>query len=70
MTPTQHKQHLIDSIYEMQSFINKIIGNIQERRETITSKSLATFYGIIDRKNENIHQFKQLLKEQYNHTID
>lgn len=69
MIPAQHKQYLIDSIAEMELFIDKIIATIYERRDIITDRALNTYYGIIDRKKANIEQFKQLLATQYNHTI-
>ena len=65
----EHKQYLIDSIAEMQAFIDKIISKIYEQRDTISDNSLNIFYGIIDRKKANIKQFADLLSTQYNHSI-
>lgn len=69
MTPAQHKQYLIDSIAEMDSFIDKVICNIYDRRDTISESSLSAMQGIIDRKKKNIVEFRELLQAQYNHTI-
>lgn len=65
----EHKQYLIDSISEMNAFIDKVIANIYDRRDTISEKSMQAMYGIIDRKKENIARFKTMLTTQYNHTI-
>lgn len=65
----QHKQYLIDSIAEMQAFIDKCNANIYDRRDTISGKSLTAMYGIIERKEANINQFKHLLLSQYNTAI-
>jgi hypothetical protein len=69
MTPAQHKQYLIDSIGEMEAFVDKIIGKIYEQRDTISDNSLKTFYGIIDRKKEAISEFKQILATEYDYII-
>lgn len=69
MTQTQHKKYLIDSIAEMETFIDKVIGNIYDRRDTITPNTLHVLNGIIDRKRENIERFKELLNSEYSHTI-
>lgn len=69
MTQNEHKQYLIDSISEMEVFIDKIIGKLYEGRETLTESSVKTFQGIIDRKKANIVQFKELLRTQYNHAL-
>ncbi len=68
MTQAEHKQYLIDSIVEMEAFIDKIIGKLYEGRETLTESSVNTFNGIIDRKKANIAQFKELLSTQYNYS--
>lgn len=65
----EHKQYLIDSVAEMEDFVGKLIGKLYDGRETLTAASVKTFQGIIERKQANIAQFKQLLQTQYNHTI-
>lgn len=69
MKPAEHKQYLIDSIAEMQAFIDKAIGNIYDRRDTITEQSLTVMHGIIARKKANIEQFKTILQSTYNTAI-
>lgn len=65
----EHKQYLVNSISEMQAFIDKVIGNIYDRRDTISEQSLKTMYEIIDRKKANIDQFKTILQSTYNTAI-
>jgi hypothetical protein len=69
MTQAEHKQYLIDSITEMELFIDKMIANIYDRRDTIGDKSLNAMYGIMDRKKANIAQFKRILREEHNYVF-
>lgn len=68
MTPTEHKQYLITSITEMETFVDKCIDKLQSGDIT-TETAAKTIAGIIDRKLANINQFKALLQSQYNTAI-
>lgn len=65
----EHKQYLIDSINEMNTFIDKCIDKLYTDRETISETSAKTIAGVIDRKRANVNLFKELLRTQYNHFI-
>lgn len=65
MTPQAHKQYLIDGITEMELFISRCINNIYERRDTISKQSLSAMHGVIDRKKENIAQYRELLRKEH-----
>jgi hypothetical protein len=65
MTPAQHKQYLIDSIVEMEAFNAKLTRKIETDQQYMSDTVLQSMCNIVDRKDENIRQFKQLLREQY-----
>lgn len=62
----EHKQYLIDSINEMNTFIDKCIDKLYTDRETISETAAKVIAGVIDRKRDNIKLFKDLLQSQYN----
>jgi hypothetical protein len=64
----EHKQYLIDSIAEMQLFVDKVINKIYDQ-PCISESKLATYHRIIDNKIANIQQFKEMLASKYNHII-
>jgi hypothetical protein len=65
----QHKQYLIDSIHGMQAFVTRLEHKVETQGETMNEISLASIRGVVQRKNANISEFKQLLKDQYNYTF-
>jgi hypothetical protein len=62
MTAAQHKQYLIDSINEMQSFCDKLAAKMENCNN---DASYHGFRKVYLSKKENISQFVQLLREQY-----
>ncbi len=66
MTPTEHKQYLINSIEEMETFIDKCIAKLY-KGEIATEVGAKAIANVIDRKKANIRQFKELLRTKYNH---
>lgn len=64
-TPS-HKQYLIDSIAEMESFCAKLEIKINETNNDMTGHALC---GIYSRKQENIARFKDILRTKYDHII-
>lgn len=65
----EHKQYLIDSIDEMNAFIDKCIVKLYTDRETISETAAKAIASVIDRKRANVNQFKELLRSQFNHLI-
>lgn len=65
----EHKQYLIDSINEMNAFIDKCINKLYTDRETISETAAKAIAGVIDRKRANVNYFKALLQSQYNTAI-
>lgn len=62
MSPAQHKQYLIDSINEMQSFCDKLAAKMENCNNDMSYHGFRKVYAS---KKENISYFKHLLRLQY-----